>query len=460
MSSDSEKQDVTPVGSKNDPSLHRNTYKIVVQDGDNSLEKLSAWTMESNLSPNSDQRYASNLQLPTDNNGNIVFTGVTIEEERVTDIILKILAHTVEGYKFLNQKSTPDQSQFDGNTFTNFFTFETTAKHNTYNKLTNSYSTEYTITIIPKIVTRLGDLTSSPGLEITIKKMFEENLLIKGYNYIFTGLNTDIVDLSMNFSTFWTDSMPFFAGLLNPSDVSNRPMVTNQKVETYGPPVAAVDKSVSINSGSFANNAIRVDQTPVQKYLENYSPQSLTLESFASQRVDRDMSQTNKLNKGLTSVGSQTANTKLSIFGFISDRAFVSINNSMGSASMLEINMTIKGDPYWLGITKDEVVTNYNDAFYSKLRKQQREFAVFQSCEQNFYLKFSPPQGIDNSSGLMTINNSSVFNTLYSVIKIVSVFENGAFRQELQAYVNRSVQAASASKVCDPILNNPFYSKE
>ena len=43
---------------------------------------------------------------------------------------------------------------------------------------------------------------------------------------------------------------------------------------------------------------------------------------------------------------------------------------------------------------------------------------------------------------------------MYSVIQVISTFENGVFKQELQANINRSYQAEAVQTTLNPILDN------
>jgi len=283
-----------------------------------------------------------------------------------------------------------------------------------------------------------------------------ENLYIKGYEYLFTGKNTSVLDVNLDFSSSWTDVSPMFLQLLAPHTSSNVAPNT-MSVDNTLPYIPVPDNSkVSRSSNQttpFALNAVRPDSPAITNYLEDYPAEGLTIESFARREPDRDYSQYEKISKGYSFAGDEASTAKLSIFGYLADNSYVNLSKGKpGVTSMAKINLIIRGDPYWLGINAEEIDSVYNGSDYTTLRKTQRNYAVFQSGEQCLYLKFRPPQTIDENTGLMKFNTSSVFNTLYNATMITSIFENGMFKQDIQASMIRGITAAAVQSVSDVLL--------
>ena len=119
---------------------------------------------------------------------------------------------------------------------------------------------------------------------------------------------------------------------------------------------------------------------------------------------------------------------------------------------MLNVSLIIRGDPYWLGISPQEASTLYPGQSYSDIRLSVPNYANFQSGQQNIYLKFRTPQGINNSTGLMVINDSSSFNRVYSVQSVKHIFENGTFKQELSLLLNKGITHDAAESTLTPLL--------
>lgn len=448
----SEGTNYTPAGSRNDPTRLKNIYQFDVQDGDTQLSQLSSWTMVSNLNQNAHRQF----EVTPGANDPTQFQIVVQPGTDIFEILTAILANTNEGYKLLCPAATAAQTDFNQE-FTNFFHFDTVTLNQQFDPTTGAFTQVHIVTIVPKVVSRNSILTTTPGKQTEVNKLMSENLLVKGYEYIFTGKNTSVIDVNMDFSSMWTDSMPLFISLLRDGDLSVNVAPNTMPIDNILPQVPAVNKSIAQQNSNqttqFAMTAKRPDLPQTNKLLEDYPAEALTIESFSRQEPDRDYSQIEKYVKGYSMPGDQASITKVSIFGYLADNSYISMGYKPGVSSMLRVNMVIRGDPFWLGITPEEITSVYNGSSYVVTRKTQRTYAVFQSGEQNFYLKFVPPQMLDDNTGLMKLNSSSIFNTLYSVLHINSIFENGAFKQEIQGVVNRSFQGEAVQNTMDPIMN-------
>ena len=448
----SEGTNYTPAGSRNDPTRLRHIYNFTTQDSDSQLGKLSTWTMASNTSQNTQRQFEM-----TPSSGSPTQFEIVIQPDKdIFEVLTAILGNTNEAYKFLCPAADPAQAEFNNSEFTNFFHFETATVNTLYDPLTNAYTQTHTVQIIPKVISRNSILTKVPGGTTEVHQLMSNNLFIKGYEYLFTGENTSVLDLNLDFSSVWTDSAALFLTLLAPQTSSNIAPNT-VPVNTVLPYVPFPNKSQVIQNSNqttpFALTANRPDQPTISNFLEDYPSEGLTIESFAKREPDRDYSQHEKITKGYSFAGDQASTAKLSIFGYLADNSFINLNTGKpGVSSMASINMIIRGDPFWLGINSEEIVSLYNNSDYTTLRKSQRNYAVYQSGEQCLYLKLRPPQAIDDNTGLMKFNSSSVFNTLYTVQMVTSIFENGIFKQELQAAMNRSFQAEAVQNTVDPII--------
>lgn len=454
---DAEGTNYTISGSKNDPVKLTNTYNFVAQNGDSQLSQITNWTMMSNLNQNAQRQFEVTPSAgdPTQ------FEIVVQPGKDIFEVLTAILANTNEGYKFLAPTADPTDVVFNTNEITSFFHFDTYTINGAFDPKTGSYSQTHTIQIIPKAIPRNNILTTQPGTAQDVTNLMSNNLLIKGYEYLFTGKNTSVLDLNLNFSSMWTDSMPIFMTLLKDGQLSSNQSPNTMPVDNILPYVPSVDKATLIQNsnqktGTFAFSA-KLDPAlpiPTSEYLEDFSVNALTIEKFARQEPDRDTTIYKRYSNGYSTSGDPASIAKVSIFGYLADNSLAAkAQYSPGVSSMMSINMTIRGDPFWLGISNEETVSVYNGATYTTIRKTQRRYACFQSGEQQFYLKFKPPQTIDDNTGLMQFNSSSIFNCLYSVMKVVSIFENGVFKQELQANVNRSYQAEAVQNTLNPIID-------
>jgi hypothetical protein len=143
------------------------------------------------------------------------------------------------------------------------------------------------------------------------------------------------------------------------------------------------------------------------------------------------------------------------ILGQIYDRA---------GLQLTEVEMEIRGDPYWLGITNmeriyelDGYLRNGGPRTYasSTTDNRNRPFANYFGRDAQFLLLFRSGQQPSEQTGFMdftratTQNQSVFFNGVYNTIEVTHTFSNGKFTQKLlgvrDALVNlNNLPAASA----------------
>lgn len=104
------------------------------------------------------------------------------------------------------------------------------------------------------------------------------------------------------------------------------------------------------------------------------------------------------------------------------------MQNMYNQNQMVEIELQIRGDPWWIGMTNLE----QNDYVPGNANSNEADFF---KGENYLLLSFKTGSNYDESTGFMKFNTqSSFFNGLYSVLEVENNFENGSFTQTLKAY--------------------------
>lgn len=98
---------------------------------------------------------------------------------------------------------------------------------------------------------------------------------------------------------------------------------------------------------------------------------------------------------------------------------------------MINIELEIRGDPFWLGHSNIDV----SAAVPSKLSTLSADYAEYFGGDNMFYLSFRSGQAPSEQTGFMefTTNNQFV-DGFYSVIEVKNTFSNGRFTQVLKSY--------------------------
>ena len=118
---------------------------------------------------------------------------------------------------------------------------------------------------------------------------------------------------------------------------------------------------------------------------------------------------------------------------------------------LTEIELDIKGDPYWLGLSNVERESELNEyinnraaaqtgvtANFGRLvntvgRAADSSYANFYDSDASFLLLFRPGDQPNEQTGYMDFKDSVFFNGIYHTIEVTHMFNNGQFTQKLRA---------------------------
>lgn len=126
---------------------------------------------------------------------------------------------------------------------------------------------------------------------------------------------------------------------------------------------------------------------------------------------------------------------------------------------LTEIEMEIRGDPYWLGETnlerQQELIGYANGAqsFVSRIANDpDRQFANYHGRDAGFLLLFRPGNPPNEETGYMnfaanSVDNQSVFfNGAYLAIEVTHVFRDGKFTQKIRAQRDNLINLEAAAR--------------
>lgn len=123
---------------------------------------------------------------------------------------------------------------------------------------------------------------------------------------------------------------------------------------------------------------------------------------------------------------------------------------------LTEIEMEIRGDPYWLGETNLERLEELNRisadgssrTFASTISQRTDQYANYHGQDAGFLLLFRAGNQPSESTGYMNFeqgsreNQSVFFNGLYLAIEVTHVFSNGKFTQKIRAQRDNLIDLA------------------
>jgi hypothetical protein len=289
--------------------------------------------------------------------------------------IIEVINSVIKNSTYITQQLNTSNGQTTRpNSPRNWYKITPQVEVSDYDRLRETYSKKITY-IIDKYVFHN---TKSDGMAITHPSKF-----LLEYNYIFTGKNTSILDLQIEYDAL-------FSVIASSS---------NQKGSFLTSDVTPVTGLEHINI---------FDST---RYGENVTPKRTTVKSgFPEQRG--------------TDAESQATTIQTSDF----------FNNILNvSPDMMGVTMKIVGDPRY--IKQDDVFYNSGN---SNIRfgdlLSQNNSVLFDYEERYIKLNFKTPLDYDNATGLLDGNDKFVqskFSGLYRVLRIENTFSRGKFEQTL-----------------------------
>jgi hypothetical protein len=248
--------------------------------------------------------------------------------------------------------------------------------------------------------------------KIDTKKL--QKLTLRNYNYIYSGLNTDILDFKINFNTLFYESLPRALG---------------------NPPVNVIstDKDKANNS----NIIVQKPQEPQVAAGGLWKPAKGDDPNINSNNPDN---QPNASSGGLEYYNQMV-------------KAMHSTVVSSG-AGLVTAELTILGDPYYItaGGSGNNVSTTGQQGGYAGNQE-----AAVSAGQVLVSVNFNNPIDINRSTGLMKFQQSVLpFSGVYQVNEVRHKFKNGLFTQDLKlSRVPGQIQ--NAQQVPDD-LNNQFAS--
>lgn len=308
-----------------------------------------------------------------------------------------------------------------------------------------------------------------------IIKLNENKTLIKRYDYIFTGRNTEVLSFDISFDHLWFIPANWYNGHYtheNSSDGARfneendeqkkerlkREKVTrksqqrvkeNQDAISTFPPQQEEIKSQfvkeSVESGlgepssEETRRALQSSQIQQQRARDRQESKAKRIRDTQSpitriEDVERGIGDENR--KIQISVDQEDSNPRVDVEQNIESdwkkaktifsSALHQIYGVHGELSVIDIS--IKGDPYWLGLPNSEKLTGGN------INTNQNETSANDLySEHQFLLLFGFPDRIQDPN---TIKNHEFSSGIYNVSRVQSEFSNGKFTQNLQAYLD------------------------
>ena len=315
----------------------------------------------------------------------------------------------------------------------------------------------------------------------------------KRYDYIYTGTNTEILDLTFNLNYIWYQSSSLFTkgNYLGPIDlgpeatvdstVDNIRIAQNNYRQWQSKSRRLIDEGRNdvyaeevLKSGGQLRNQLRDSVIEERETFGDVTDEDQRRNEAAEQSRLREQELRNRLPTNNNRIYAETVLQQRGVSNdssiarqdsvrendtpinvsviFDGDRqdadyqriienthkeyrsvASAILNNAYGlsSADLIRIDLNVKGDPHWLGISPYERKNNPNNL---ETISENSGFTNYVGRDNIFLLTWRFANQIDNDLGLNESRNSDLISSIYIVTKVTSTFSDGMFTQNLEAY--------------------------
>lgn len=302
------------------------------------------------------------------------------QKQKLTDIITQVILSSTWA-KEATQKATKADGMID------WFKIDTQIEFLDYDDTIGDFAKKYIYRVVPfKVHSSVFGNPNAipPGYDI-----LEKNI-VKKYEYIYSGQNTEILSFDIDINYL------FYSGA-NPQSESK---TKNEQNKDNKGPVADNEKTVETEKGN------------------NSTAQAANL---GKSKVKKNPDLFNVLRGG-----SGDVDVEQKIAQSFQD-AFINVT----SADLVKINFEIMGDTYYL---IDSGLSNYFAAESGSSNLLTEDGTMnYEGQDVYIYITFRTPADINQRTGGFEFDDGvSPFSGIYRVIKVISKFEGGTFKQELQ----------------------------
>jgi hypothetical protein len=361
---------------------------------------------------------------------------------QLTSEYKRILVNTNGSITGKTARQKPEESTTSNlDEFPVFFKMISNVKYNTYDEFRGDYQRTYeyklkAYTVTDEILDSRQYLSSitNPGIQrARLQNLISGNFLRKRYDYIYTGLNTEVLNLDMQFDFAYYQITPFGDGYLGDADLQ-APKISEAGQAGFASvevDLANAKRQQAIAQSAF-NREVRTNAqvgvgstlTNLVNSVTNFDVQvGVTRDIFQNeyQYAPGDVQYLVRWAEDVISdsdtYGSDN-NTKSGTLKMGAVKA-----NLENSGDMMVIEMEIRGDPYWMGKP---------NSFFNQ-QSSIEDIADYEAGAPSFFLNVNLPVSDEDEGGRRKPSPDYQLTGLYRVRSVINRFQGGQFVQYLEA---------------------------
>ncbi len=305
------------------------------------------------------------------------------QKQSLTSIINQVILNSVYAKKAIDPKNLTPEG------FIKWWRIDVQIQLLELDPIIGEYAQKFIFRVVPYLVhhTIFSPPTAAPIGYDEIKKQ-----ICKQYNYIYTGQNVDVLKFDIQINNL------FFTGK-NTSSEQKSGAVSNQD-----------------------QKGVATDKVRGAKTTEGAAPTAQQA-TMGRSRIKKDPATLNTIAGGNSDKDTEQKVAEAFHKSFI----------TAGSGDLVNVDLEIVGDPYWL---IDSGISNYfsRQSNQSKLLTEDGTMN-YEGGNVFIYLTFRTPSGIDEATGLYQWpqgGKESPFSGIYRVTQCENSFNDGLFKQKLK----------------------------
>jgi hypothetical protein len=405
--------------------------------------------------------------------GNVYTANIT-SGYSVTEFIIDAIKHTEEGQKLAIDNPVPNQPDQSAQAVNErrfresiLWNVETTVRYPNWDSTTRNYQKQITFYLTPRYArggaisdTELDDAADPQVQTGMIRSLVSNGIMRKRYDYVFTGLNTEVIDFKLGWKMTFSAIIPDYGGgalryaafrippRLRPDNTiidggaSNVTAQERSQLIGGSPPSTA---TVSPSAGNLAVNQGTAGvedglQQTIQK-VQNFRRAPERESTTANIYIEDELA--NVINAKELTVPVSFWQGNLDVLNETSESHFVgdrTRNTSIAGAVWAQAGgslakekdfqnatMTIRGDPFWIGVSNLQRTIALET---KNLKVSDATVATPDNCQRVFvYFRYPLMTTQDFKPAMKT---SQTFNGIYQVQETTHTFSEGAFKTELK----------------------------
>ena len=301
-------------------------------------------------------------------------------------------------------------------------------RKNSYMEYFNEYSKSQNAS--PTLYRDLKEVMASKEL----RRLISSGALNKKYEWLYNGRDTSVLEMNSSLDMLWYANVPYVDSVKvneastnfvkqNTDDVLNNHSEFIRESSIYKESLESVIKKSNVPL-----NGIRTLASDKRLYVDdiyNVIDDKSKAEYLNSRKVLETYDEHSDVDSSsATDINVDTQNAK------------VGYNNIFQAGNLVELNITILGDPYWIGLVSDnQLYANNDDSSIANAN-------IF----PHFSFKMKTTVG-QKENGDYNLEDAVYFSTIYQLVESVSIFESGKFTQQLKGVINNAFMYNARLKV-------------